>query len=79
MTNNHDDEEQMIEYVFIPDENVYGTIVRYGAWSSLIEYFEGGIGYRIEVPNDEYITVDEIGVGYVNEGLDYINEEEDDL
>ena len=72
MTKNHDDEEQIIEYVYIPDEGVYGTIVRYGAWSSLIEYFEGGIGYTIEVPNDEYITVDEIGVGY-------ITEEEDDL
>jgi len=70
--NNHDDEEQIIEYVYIPDEGVYGTVVRYGAWSSLIEYFEGGIGYTIEVPNDEYITVDEIGVGY-------ISEEEDDL
>jgi hypothetical protein len=70
--NNHDDEEQVIEYVYIPDEGVYGTVVRYGAWSSLIEYFEGGIGYTIEVPNDEYITVDEIGVGY-------ISEEEDDL
>jgi hypothetical protein len=78
MTNDHD-EEETIEYVYIPDEGVYGTIIRYGAWSSLIEYFEGGVGYTIEVPNDEYVTVDEIGVGYLDEGLDYINEEENDL
>ncbi len=78
MTNEHD-EEETIEYVYIPDEGVYGTIIRYGAWSSLIEYFEGGVGYTIEVPNDEYVTVDEIGVGYLDEGLDYINEEENDL
>lgn len=78
MTNDHD-EEETIEYVYIPDEGVYGTIIRYGAWSSLIEYFESGVGYTIEVPNDEYVTVDEIGVGYLDEGLDYINEEENDL
>jgi len=62
-----EDEEEIIEYVYLPDEGVYGTIIRYGAWSSLIEYFEGGIGYTVEVSNDEYITVDEIGIGYIKE------------
>lgn len=60
--------EEIIEYVYLPDEDVYGTIIRYGAWSSLIEYFEGGIQYTIEVANEDYITVDEIGVGYIEEG-----------
>jgi hypothetical protein len=72
-------DEEVVEYVYIPDEGVYGTVVRYGAWSSLIEYFEGGIGYTIEVPNDEYIVVDEIGVGYYleeEEGIGYPEEEE---
>jgi hypothetical protein len=72
-------DEEIVEYVYIPDEGVYGTIVRYGAWSSLIEYFEGGIGYTIEVPNDEYIVVDEIGVGYYleeEEGISYPEEED---
>jgi len=72
-------DEEIVEYVYIPDEGVYGTIIRYGAWSSLIEYFEGGIGYAIEVPNDEYIVVDEIGVGYYSEeekGLGYPEEED---
>jgi hypothetical protein len=72
-------DEEVVEYVYIPDEGVYGTVVRYGAWSSLIEYFEGGIGYTIEVPNDEYIVVDEIGVGYYleeEEGISYPEEEE---
>jgi len=69
-------EEEIIEYVYLPDEGVYGTIIRYGAWSSLIEYFEGGIGYTVEVANDEYITVDEIGIGYLD---DEDLEEEDNL
>jgi len=71
-----EDEEEIIEYVYLPDEGVYGTIIRYGAWSSLIEYFEGGIGYTVEVANDEYITVDEIGIGYLD---DEDLEEEDNL
>jgi hypothetical protein len=69
MTENHD-EEEIVEYVYIPDEGVYGTIIRYGAWASLIEYFDNGIGYTIEIPNDEFIEVDQIGVGYLEEGED---------
>jgi len=48
----------------------------------LIEYYEGGIGYTIEVPNDEYIVVDEIGVGYLEEteeGVSYPEEDGDYL
>ena len=61
------EEERVLDYVYIPDENIYGTIIRYGSWSSLIEYFEGGIGYTIEIPNDEFIEVDQIGIGYIEE------------
>jgi hypothetical protein len=62
--------EEIIEYVYLPDEGVYGTIVKYGAWASLIEYFDNGVGYTVEVPNDEYIEVDQVGVGYLEEGED---------
>jgi len=75
-------DEEIVEYVYIPDEGIYGTIIRYGAWSSLIEYYEGGIGYTIEVPNDEYMVVDEIGVGYLEEtehGISYPEEDGDYL
>ncbi len=64
--------EQTLEYVYIPEEGVYGTIVRYGAWASLVEYYDLGLKYTIEMPNDEFIEVDEIGIGY-------IGEEEEDL
>jgi hypothetical protein len=62
--------ERTLEYVYIPYENVYGTIVRYGAWSSLIEYFDGGIQYTIEVANEDFIEVDQIGIGYLEETED---------
>lgn len=61
------DKEETVEYVYVPDEGVYGIIIRYGAWSSLIEYYDIGIKYTVELPNDEFIVVDEIGVGYLDE------------
>ncbi len=61
------DEEEIVEYVYLPNEGIYGTVIRYGAWFSLIEYYDGGFKYTIEVPNDEYETVNEIGIGYVSE------------
>jgi hypothetical protein len=63
----NNNEEELVEYVYLPDENVYGTIIRYGAWASLIEYYEMGVKYTIEVPNEDFIEVDEIGVGYLEE------------
>ena len=60
--------EETITYVYVPDESVYGTVVRHGAWSSLIQYYDNGVGYTIELPNDEFRVVDEIGIGYETEG-----------
>jgi len=81
MTKSNDgNSEEVIEYVYIPYEGLYGTVVRYGAWSSLIEYYDGGIKYTVEVPNDEYIVINEIGVGYIeesSEGIGYPDEEDE--
>lgn len=59
--------EKTIIYVYVPDEGIYGTIVSYGVWSSMIEYFDGGIKYLSEFANDDFIIVDEIGIGYLYE------------
>lgn len=65
MQNDNEHEEEVVEYVYLPDEGVYGTIIRYGAWASLIEYYDTGVKYTVEVPNEDFIEVDEIGVGYI--------------
>jgi hypothetical protein len=65
--NSDESPENTITYVYIPDEQIYGTIISHGAWASLIEYYENGIGYKVEIPNDEFIVVDEIGIGYIEE------------
>jgi len=59
--------EKTLTYVFIPEEGIYGTVKNYGAWVSLIEYYDTGVKYTIEIPNDEFRIVDEIGVGYIDE------------
>jgi hypothetical protein len=68
MTENNDDyNEKTITYVYIPDDGIYGTIISHGVWSSMVEYYYGGIKYVTEVENDEFIVIDEIGLGYVDE------------
>jgi hypothetical protein len=62
-----DNAENTLTLVYLPDEGVYGTIVSEGVWASLIQYHENGIGYTIEVPNDEFFIVEEFGIGYINE------------
>jgi hypothetical protein len=83
MSNQEKDQEpEDIEtIVWIPDEGVYGTVVKYGAWASMIEYYYGGVSYRVELPNEEFQIVDELGVGYLDEeveGIGYPEEEEED-
>ena len=68
--NNSEEEdlsEDTVTYVYIPDEGLYGTIISRGAWASMVECFDNGMGYLIEVSNDEFIEVNEIGIGYMNE------------
>lgn len=66
-----EENENTITYVYIPDEDAYGIIVNHGAWASMVSYFDGGLEYIVEMENDEFIEVDEIGIGYVEEG-DYL-------
>jgi hypothetical protein len=76
---NNDELEDVETYIYIPDEGIYGTIVRYGAWASMINYYDGGVSYTVELPNDEFIVVDETGVGYYTEeeeGFGYPEDEE---
>jgi len=61
--------EDTITYVYVPDEGLYGTIVTQGAWASMVKYYDAGVEYIIELPNDEFIIVDEIGIGYEGENF----------
>jgi hypothetical protein len=68
----HEEENDPIVYVYIPDEQLNGFVIKHGAYVSTIQYFDNGVGYIVEMPNDEFIVVDEIGIGHVGE-------EEEDL
>lgn len=66
--NEKDNVELSVTYVYLPEEQIYGVIKTHGAYASIIEYYDMGIGYLLEVSNDEFIEVDEINIGYITEG-----------
>ena len=60
-------DEEIIQ-IYIPEENVMGSIVSLGAHASLVEYHKDGISYQIEMLNEDLIIIDEIGgIGYETE------------
>lgn len=47
--------------VYIPDSKAVGSVINLGAYASLIEYSFAGIQYQIEMLNEDFILLDEIG------------------
>jgi hypothetical protein len=76
----HENKEEMpdktVVSVYIPDEDIYGTLIAQNSYYSVVEYYDNGIRYHIQIDNDDFIVVDEFGVGYVDE--EYYEEESDD-
>jgi nucleoside-triphosphatase THEP1 len=66
-SNEENHNEETITYVYLPDDGIYGVISQHGAYASLVEYHEDGIKYITEVNNEDFIIIDEIGVGYLDE------------
>jgi nucleoside-triphosphatase THEP1 len=60
-------DEEIIQ-IYIPEENVMGSIIQLGAHASLIQYHKNGISYQVEMLNEDLIIIDEIGgIGYETE------------
>lgn len=62
-----EEENDPIVYVYIPDEQLNGFLIKQGAYMSKVQYFDNGVGYIVDMPNEEFIVVDEIGIGHVFE------------
>jgi hypothetical protein len=78
--NNEELPDLTVTYVYIPDEDIYGTLIAQNSYYSIVEYFDNGVGYRIEVDNEDFFVVDEFGISYIEETEDYEDEEmEEDL
>lgn len=43
--------------VFIPDEEVYGNVVRYSAYFSIVKYKKDGMEYEISLPNEDLVFI----------------------
>ena len=71
--NNEDDFRNPLELddevinVYIPENDVTGSVIHLGAYVSMVEYSLAGVKYQIEMLNEDFIVVDEIGIGYQSE------------
>ena len=70
--NNEELPDITVAYVYIPDEDIYGTLVAQNSYYSIVEYFDNGVGYKIELDNEDFDIVDEFGIGYIDEEDDYL-------
>lgn len=52
------------EYVWIPEERVYGILVSAGAYYSRVVYSTGGITYEVVMDNDEFEYFGDYGIDY---------------
>jgi len=59
--------ENTVTYVYLPDYERNGTLIKEGAYMSTVQMYEDGIGYMLDVANEDFIVVDEIGIGYIEE------------
>jgi nucleoside-triphosphatase THEP1 len=60
-------DEEIIQ-IYIPEENVMGSVISLGAHASIVQYHKDGISYQIEMLNEDLIIIDEIGgIGYETE------------
>lgn len=62
-----EDNSETITYVYLPDEDINGFLIKEGAYVSTVQYFDRGVAYIVEVHNDDFIVVDEIGIGHIEE------------
>lgn len=51
---------EVINIVYIPEESLYGTVEKLGAYASLVKYKKDGIEYETLLENEEFAIVDEI-------------------
>lgn len=58
------DVTQEPEYVWIPEEKVYGILINYGAYYSTVVYSVGGITYEVVMDNDEFEYFGDYGIDY---------------
>jgi hypothetical protein len=54
--------------VFIPEDNMYGTVEKLGAFASNVKYTKNEIEHEELLGNEEFIIMDEIVFKHVEEG-----------
>lgn len=62
-------ESDFSQIVYIFDEYCLGQIVSYGAHASKIKYSKNGIEYIVDLLNEEFEIIGELGIHYMEEDL----------
>jgi hypothetical protein len=63
----NEDNVETIRYVYIPDEEINGFLIKEGPYYSIIEYTDKGVCYHVEIANEDFIVTNEINIGYDEE------------
>jgi hypothetical protein len=53
--------------VYIPHENVYGEVVKYGSYASLIYYMKDGFAFESFLLNEDFEIIEEINIEEIEE------------
>jgi hypothetical protein len=48
--------------IYIPDEKVYGEIIREGAWASTVQYSKDGILYEVVMLSEDFEIIEDISI-----------------
>lgn len=54
-------------FVYLIDEEVFGVLEQQHAHYDMVSFVKGNIKYHVAVEKDDYIIVDEIGIGVRDE------------
>jgi hypothetical protein len=56
-----------IQIVWLHEEQCHGSIIKEGAYFSLVRYQKDGMDYEVFVDNGDFSVIDEIGFEHIEE------------
>lgn len=69
---------ETIHIVFIPTENVHGTVSKLGAFASEVSYSIDNVEYYEVMDNNDFIVLDEINIMHFEEKISHEELEENE-
>jgi len=61
--------ESNFDIVYVIDEHCFGRLISPGAHASKIHYINNGIEYEVDLLNEDFYIVQEVGIQHIEEVL----------